>query len=244
MATNGTLYLVATPIGNLEDITMRAVRTLKEADLIACEDTRTSKVLLNHYGISKPLVSYHNFNERQASERIIARIREGQNVAVISDAGTPAISDPGFIIVREAVREEINIVAIPGPAALIVALAMSGLPMDAFIFYGFLPQTSGKRRAILESLAERRETLVFYESPYKIQRLLDEVLEIIGNRQAALCRELTKKFEEVIRGDIEKIRQKLADKKVKGEITLVVQGKVRKSLTPDPSPDGRGQNDE
>jgi len=228
MASNGTLYLVATPIGNLEDITMRAVRTLQEVDLIACEDTRTSRVLLNHYGINKPVVSYHNFNERQASERIIGRILEGQNVAVISDAGTPSISDPGFVIVREAVRQGINVVAIPGPAAMIMAVAVSGLPTDAFIFYGFLPQTSGKRRAILESLVDRRETMVFYESPYKIHKLLDEVFEVIGNRKAALCREMTKKFEEIIRGDIETIRNRLAEKKVKGELTLVVQGKVRK----------------
>jgi 16S rRNA (cytidine1402-2'-O)-methyltransferase len=238
MEGNGTLYLVATPIGNLEDITARALRTLQEVDLIACEDTRTSRVLLNHYGINKPTVSYHNFNERQASERIIARIVEGQNVAIISDAGTPSISDPGFVIVREAVRQAIEVVAIPGPAAMIMALAVSGLPTDAFIFYGFLPQTSGKRRTILESLVERRETLIFYESPYKIHRLLDEVLEVVGNRQAALCREMTKKFEEVVRGDIESIRDKFKEKKIKGEITLVVQGKVRKALTPDPSPTG------
>jgi len=220
---------------------MRAVRTLQEVDLIACEDTRTSRVLLNHYGINKPVVSYHNFNERQASERIIGRILEGQNVAVISDAGTPSISDPGFVIVREAVRQGINVVAIPGPAAMIMAVAVSGLPTDAFIFYGFLPQTSGKRRAILESLAERRETMVFYESPYKIHKLLNEVFEVIGNRKAALCREMTKKFEEILRGDIETIRDQLADKKVKGELTLVVQGKVRNTLTPDPSPTGRGE---
>jgi 16S rRNA (cytidine1402-2'-O)-methyltransferase len=235
MATNGTLYLVATPIGNLEDITIRAVRILQEVDLIACEDTRTSRVLLNHYGINKPVVSYHNFNERQASERIVGRILEGQNVAVISDAGTPSISDPGFIIVREAVRQGIDVVAIPGPAAMIMAMAVSGLPTDAFIFYGFLPQTSGKRRAILESLAERRETMVFYESPYKIHKLLDEILEVIGNRKAALCREMTKKFEEIIRGDIESIREKFREKKIKGEITLVVQGKVRSTLTSDSS---------
>jgi 16S rRNA (cytidine1402-2'-O)-methyltransferase len=214
---------------------MRAVRTLREVDLIACEDTRTSRVLLNHYGINKPVVSYHNFNERQASERIIGRILEGQNVAVISDAGTPSISDPGFIIVREAIRQGINVVAIPGPAAMIMAVAVSGLPTDAFIFYGFLPQTSGKRRAILESLVDRRETMVFYESPYKIHKLLDEIFEVIGNRKAALCREMTKKFEEIIRGDIETIRGRLAEKKVKGELTLVVQGKVRNALTSDPS---------
>jgi 16S rRNA (cytidine1402-2'-O)-methyltransferase len=241
MATNGTLYLVATPIGNLEDITMRAVRILQEVDLIACEDTRTSGVLLKHYGVSKPLVSYHNFNERQASERIIGRILEGQNVAVISDAGTPSISDPGFIIVREAVRQGISVVAIPGPAAMIMAVAVSGLPTDAFIFYGFLPQTSGKRRAILESLADRRETLVFYESPYKIHKLLNEIFEVIGNRQAALCRELTKKFEEIVRGDIETIRDKFKEKKIKGEITLVVQGKVRNTVTPGLSPTNEGE---
>jgi 16S rRNA (cytidine1402-2'-O)-methyltransferase len=228
MTSAGTLYLVATPLGNLEDITLRAIRILQEVDLIACEDTRTSGVLLKRFEIHKPLISYHNFNERQAAEKIIGRVIAGENVALISDAGTPSISDPGFVIVREAVRNNVTVVAIPGPVAMVTALAVSGLPTDAFIFYGFLPQTQGKRRAILESLAERRETLIFYESPFKIHRLLDDIAAVIGNRQVALCRELTKKFEEIIRGDIETLRTTLTDRKLKGEITLVVEGKVRK----------------
>lgn len=228
MDSVGTLYIVSTPIGNLEDITLRAIRTLKEVDLIACEDTRTSRVLLVHIDVHKPLVSYHNFNERQATEKIVNRILQGENVVLISDAGTPSISDPGFVIVREAIRQNINVVAIPGVSAMTTALAVSGLPTDAFIFYGFLPQTPGKRRTVLESLAERRETLVFYESPYKIHRLLDEISELFGSRRVALCRELTKKFEEIIRDDIDSLRTALAGRKLKGEITLVVEGKVRK----------------
>lgn len=157
----GVLCLVSTPLGNLSDITLRALETLREVDLIACEDTRVSRTLLNHYGISKPLISYHNYNERQVSEKIVRRLLEGQSVAVISDAGTPTISDPGFIIVRQAVKLGIRVEAIPGPTALITALAVSGLPTDAFIFHGFLPQTAGKRRSLIESLADRRETLIF-----------------------------------------------------------------------------------
>ncbi len=227
MTTPGKLYIVATPLGNLGDITYRAIETLKSVDFIACEDTRTSRVLLDHYGIHKPTIAYHNFNERAISEKLLNRITAGETAAIISDAGTPTISDPGFIIVRAAVARNIAVVAIPGPAAATAALSVSGLPTDAFIFYGFLPQTAGKRVAVIKSLSDRRETLIFYESPFKIHKLLDLLHEILGNRQIVICRELTKKFEEILRSDLESIRSQLAGKILKGELTIVVQGLVR-----------------
>ena len=226
----GILYLIATPIGNLEDITYRAVRILSEVDLIACEDTRKSGILLKHLDISKPLLSYHNYNEKKVSDKIIQRILDGENVAVISDAGTPSISDPGYIIVREAVLNNIDVIPIPGACALIIALSASGLPMDAFTFSGFLSPKSGKRKTVLESLRDRRETLVFYESPHRINKLLIEVRDLLGNRQIALCRELTKKFEEIIRGNVEDVIEQIAERKLKGEITLVVEGLLRKAV--------------
>lgn len=227
MTSAGTLYLVATPLGNLGDITIRAVDTLRNVDFIACEDTRTSRVLLDHLGIHKPLLAYHNFNERAVADRILARVLAGESAAVISDAGTPSVSDPGFIIVREAIKHSIEVVAIPGPSAAITALSVSGLPTDAFIFYGFLPQTAGKRKAVIESLANRRETLIFYESPFKIHKLLDLLYAVLGKRQVVICRELTKKFEEIIRSDLVMVRSSLASKILKGELTVVVQGLVR-----------------
>lgn len=235
MNTSGTLYMVATPLGNLGDMTYRAVETLRAVDLIACEDTRTSQTLLAHFDIHKPLVSYHNFNEHKITERLIKRLQAGENIALISDAGTPSISDPGFVIVREAIAQGINIVPIPGASAVITALAVSGLATDAFIFYGFLPQTQGKRRTVIESLAERRETLIFYESPFKIHKLIDLLGEILGNRRVVLCRELTKKFEEIMREDLEALKGKIAGRTLKGEITVVIEGKTRKSERGDDS---------
>lgn len=235
MNTSGTLYIVATPLGNLGDMTYRAVETLRAVDLIACEDTRTSQTLLAHFDIHKPLVSYHNFNEHKITERLIKRLRAGENIALISDAGTPSISDPGFVIVREAIAQGINIVPIPGASAVITALAVSGLATDAFIFYGFLPQTQGKRRTVIESLVERRETLIFYESPFKIHKLIDLLGEILGNRRVVLCRELTKKFEEIMREDLEALKGKIAGRTLKGEITVVIEGKTRKSERGDDS---------
>ena len=235
MNTSGTLYMVATPLGNLGDMTYRAVETLRAVDLIACEDTRTSQTLLAHFDIHKPLVSYHNFNEHKITERLIKRLQAGENIALISDAGTPSVSDPGFVIVREAITQGINIVPIPGASAVITALAVSGLATDAFIFYGFLPQTQGKRRTVIESLAERRETLIFYESPFKIHKLIDLLGEILGNRRVVLCRELTKKFEEIMREDLEALKGKIAGRTLKGEITVVIEGKTRKSERGDDS---------
>lgn len=229
MHQSGILYLVATPIGNLGDITYRAVDTLRQVDVIACEDTRTSQTLLAHFDIHKPLISYHNFNERKVSEKLISRLQFGESIAVISDAGTPSISDPGFIIVRAAIAQGITVIPIPGASAAIAALAISGLPTDAFTFHGFLPQTPGKRRTVIESLADRRETLVFYESPFKIHKLINLLFEMLGNRQVVLCRELTKKFEEILRTDLDALRGQIADRVLKGEITLVVEGRTRKS---------------
>ncbi len=210
-------------------MTYRAVETLRGVDVIACEDTRTSQTLLSHFDIHKPLVSYHNFNEHKITEKLIKRLQGGENIALISDAGTPSISDPGFVIVREAVAQEIAVVPIPGASAVITALAISGLATDAFIFYGFLPRTPGKRRNVIESLAERRETLIFYESPFKIHKLIDLLNEILGNRRAVLCRELTKKFEEIMREDLGSLRERITGKALKGEITIVIEGKTRKS---------------
>jgi 16S rRNA (cytidine1402-2'-O)-methyltransferase len=228
MQSTGTLYLVSTPVGNLEDITVRAARILAEVDFIACEDTRKSGILLKHLEIRKPLVSYHEHNEDVSAQRIVKRILNGESAAVISDAGTPAISDPGFSVIRAAVDENIPIVAIPGPAAMLTALSVSGLPTDAFIFCGFLPPKSGKRRRVLESLSDRRETLIFYESPFRIRKLLAEIESTMGDRQVVLCRELTKKFEEVIRMSVQDLSEYLANRTLKGEITLVVEGLVRR----------------
>lgn len=229
MTSLGTLYLVATPLGNLGDMTYRAVEVLRQVDLIACEDTRTSQTLLSHFDIHKPLVSYHNFNERKVAEKLISRLESGENIALISDAGTPSISDPGFVVVRAAVARGLTVIPLPGPSAVITALAVSGLATDAFIFHGFLPQTAGKRRTAVESLVDRRETLIFFESPFKIHKLVDLLFEVLGNRQVVLCRELTKKFEEIIRGDLSSLKSKLAGRVLKGEITIVVEGRTRKS---------------
>lgn len=229
MTIAGSLYLVATPLGNLGDMTYRAVETLRQVDVIACEDTRTSQTLLQHFDIHKPLLSYHNFNERKVTEKLISRLELGENIAIISDAGTPTISDPGFIIVRAAVACGITIIPIPGASAVITALAVSGLPTDAFIFHGFLPQTQGKRRGVIESLSDRRETIIFYESPFKIHKLIDLLHEVLGRRRVVLCRELTKKFEEIIRSDLDSLRGLISGRVLKGEITLVVEGKTRES---------------
>src|SRR5712671_4659196 len=198
--TPGTLYLVATPIGNLEDITLRALRTLKECDVIAAEDTRRTGQLLKHFEISKPLLSYFQFNEARRSEEIIERLRRGETVALVTDAGTPGISDPGERVVRAAVNAGLRVESVPGACALVAALTASGLPTDEFHFIGFLPHKSGQRRNQLEALKSFEGTLVLYESPYRIEKLLAELNEVFPDRQVVLARELTKKFEEFLRG--------------------------------------------
>ena len=224
----GTLYIVSTPIGNMEDITLRALRILKEVDLIAAEDTRRTGLLLKHFGIQVPLTSYFEGNELKKREFILAKLKEGENVALVSDAGTPGISDPGFRLIQLAIENQIPIVPIPGSSAVITALSVSGLPTDAFLFRGFLPHKSKKRRDLLKELENVRETLIFYESPHRISATLRDLLEILGDREIVLTRELTKVYEEIIRGKAGDILNQVGDRTLKGEITLVVSGKTRK----------------
>jgi len=220
----GTLYIVSTPIGNLEDITLRALRVLKEVDLIAAEDTRRTRQLLTHFGIQKPLISYHEHNERMRENSLLEKLREGKNVALVTDAGTPGISDPGEALIRRAVREKITLVPIPGPAAAMAALSVAGLPTDRFLFYGFLPSRSEARKKLLDGLRTRPETLVFYESPRRLPSLLEEAREIFGNRQVAVARELTKVYEEIRRGSLEEVLTKIEQDEIKGEVTVVMAG--------------------
>jgi len=219
----GILYLVASPIGNLEDITFRAVRILKESDLIACEDTRHTRKLLNHYGIEKPLVSYHDHNEATRAPELIARLREGMKVALVSDAGMPLVADPGYRLVTAAVAEGIPVQPIPGPSAIVTALAASGLPTDAFRFAGFLPSKSGQRQAVLETLKNEEATVVFYEAPHRILEALADIGRILGARPVVVARELTKMHEEFLRGTAPELLATLQSRDaVKGEITLLI----------------------
>ena len=227
----GTLYIVSTPIGNMEDITLRALRILKEVDLIAAEDTRRTGLLLRRFGIQVPLTSYFEGNELKKREFILAKLKEGKNIALVSDAGTPGISDPGFRLIQFAIENQIPMVPIPGPSAAITALSISGLPTDAFLFKGFLPHKSKKRMDLLKQLEEVKETLIFYESPHRISKTLKDILGILGDREIVLTRELTKVYEEIIRGKVSEIQNQLGDKKLKGEITLVIKGKTRKKVT-------------
>jgi len=228
--TKGTLYIVSTPIGNLEDITLRALRILKEVDLIAAEDTRHTGLLLRHFGIRKPLTSYFEGNELKKREFILSRLKQGDRIALVSDAGTPGISDPGFRLIQTVIENEFPIVPIPGPSAVIAALSVSGLPTDAFLFKGFLPHKSKKRRDFLKQLEETKETLIFYESPHRINETLNDILEILGNRETVLTRELTKVYEEILRGKVSEIQNQITGRKLKGEITLVISGKNRKRV--------------
>jgi 16S rRNA (cytidine1402-2'-O)-methyltransferase len=225
--TKGILAIVSTPIGNMEDITLRALRILKEADLIAAEDTRRTGLLLKHFGIEKPLTSYFEGNELKKKEVILSRLKQGDRVALVSDAGTPGISDPGFRLIRAAIEHEIPVIPIPGPSAVITALSVSGLPTDAFFFKGFLPHKSKKRRDLLKELEEVRETLIFYESPHRISETLKDVYEILGDREIVLSRELTKVYEEVLRGKVTEIQKQTEGRTLKGEMTLVMSGKTR-----------------
>ena len=227
-STKGTLYIVSTPIGNLEDITLRALRTLKEVDLIAAEDTRHTSLLLKHFGIRTPLTSYFEGNELKKREFILSRLKQGDQIALVSDAGTPGISDPGFRLIRLAIENRIPVVPIPGPSAVIAALSAAGLPTDAFLFRGFLPHKSKKRRDLLQQLGEVKETLIFYESPHRISETLQDIFDILGDREIVLTRELTKVYEEILRGKVSEIQNQITGRKMKGEITLVISGKTRK----------------
>src|SRR5215213_2915241 len=223
----GTLYLVATPIGNLEDITHRAVRVLAEVDLVACEDTRRTRVLLDHYNIKTKTVSYHEHNERERAARLGQLLEAGQSVAVVSDAGTPGISDPGFRLVSDAVRRGARVVPVPGPAAFVTALVASGLPTDEFFFGGFLPARAGERRARLAEVRSLNSTLVFYEAPHRIAQTLADAREILGEREAAVARELTKLHEEVVRGRLSELLERFGGEgAARGEMVLVIDRDV------------------
>jgi 16S rRNA (cytidine1402-2'-O)-methyltransferase len=219
----GTLYLVATPIGNLEDITHRALRVLKEVDLIACEDTRRTQTLLNHYGIRTKMLSYHEHNERERARELGALLQTGGNVAIVSDAGTPGISDPGFRLVNDAIARGARVVPVPGPAAFVAALIASGLPTDEFFFGGFLPPRSTQRRARLMQVRSLNSTLIFYEAPHRIAQALADAREILGEREAVVARELTKLHEEIARGRLSELAQRFAgEDAARGEMVLLI----------------------
>lgn len=221
---SGCLYLVATPIGNLEDITLRALRILKEVDIIAAEDTRNTKKLLSYYDISTPLVSYHEHNQEQAGEKILQWLGEGKTVALVSDAGMPCISDPGADIVRKAVEADFAVVPIPGANAALTALIASGLSPQPFYFFGFLHRSSKERKKQLSLLKNRKETLIFYEAPHRLQDTLKDMEAVLGNRNIVLARELTKKFEEFLRGTVEEAVQWTKDNEVRGEFCIIIEG--------------------
>ncbi len=217
----GKLFIVSTPIGNLEDFSPRAVDTLNSSDFILCEDTRTSKVLLSHYQVKKPFESYHSHNENEKINSIIQKLKTGKNISLISDSGTPGISDPGSKLIKACIDEGITISPIPGPSALMTALVVSGFEIKSFYFEGFIPQKKG-RQTKLKEICSRKEMTVFYESPFRIKKLINELVELSPNREIALCRELTKKFEEVIRGRVIDIKKKIESIKLKGEFTVVI----------------------
>jgi 16S rRNA (cytidine1402-2'-O)-methyltransferase len=219
---SGTLYIIATPIGNLEDITFRAVRLLREADLIAAEDTRHSRKLLSHFGISRPLTSYFDHNKSFKGNYILEKLREGLSVALISDAGTPCISDPGYQLVRDAVAEGIPVVPVPGPSAVIAALSAAGLPTDRFAYEGFLPNRQGKRRDKLESIRREERVVVFYEASNRLEASLSDLLEVLGEREVVIARELTKIHEEFLKGNAAQLLELISGRRIKGEVVLLV----------------------
>lgn len=234
------LTIVPTPIGNLEDITLRAIRVLKEADIILAEDTRTTAFLLKHLGIEKRMFSHHKFNEHAAVESVAARIEAGENIALVSDAGTPGISDPGFLLVRTCIEHGIDVETLPGATAFVPALIQSGFPADRFCFEGFLPQKKGKTKR-LEQLSEETRTMIFYESPFRVVKTLDQLAVIFGKeRQVSVSRELTKKFEETVRGTIEEVISHFRAHEPKGEFVIVVAGKQAKHKNNDMN-DERGE---
>ncbi len=224
--TPGTLYLVATPIGNLEDITLRALRTLKECDAVAAEDTRHTGQLLKHFGIARPMLSYFQFNEARRSEEIIERLRRGEKIALVTDAGSPGISDPGERVVRAARAAGLRVESVPGPCALVAALTASGLPADEFHFIGFLPHKSGQRRNRLEALKDSGGTLILYESPYRVEKLMEELNGVFPGRRVVLARELTKKFEEYLSGTPAELLETVKKRRLKGEFVVLVGGAV------------------
>jgi len=220
----GILYIVATPIGNLEDITLRALRVLKEVDVVAAEDTRHTQILLSRHDIHTPLTSYHEHNEQTKAQELVTRLARGQNVALVSDAGTPAISDPGFRLVVQAIRAGVRIIPIPGASALTAVLSASGLPTDRFVFEGFLPAKKSQRREKLQTLRDETRTLIFYEAPHRLKEALDDIHQLLGNREAVLAREVSKIHEEFLRGPVSELVRALGSGEMRGEVTLIISG--------------------
>ncbi len=218
------LYLIATPIGNLGDITLRALEVLRSVDLIASEDTRKTSILLQHYDIHKPQKSYHAFNEKKVVPKLVEKLLEGDSIAVVTSAGTPVISDPGFSLVQAAIENEIPVTAIPGPSAVVMALTLSGLPAHSFTFKGFPPRKSGARKRFIGEDAESAHTQIYYESPYRIQAFLEDALEVLGDRRAAVANDLTKKFESLQRGTLKELLEKISSEQPRGEYTVVIEG--------------------
>ena len=216
--------MVATPIGNLEDISFRAIRILSEVDLIAAEDTRHTKILLAKYNINSPMTSYHKFNIKAKTSYIIGLLKEGKNLALVSDSGMPGVSDPGHEIIRESADQDIRVEVIPGPSAAIAALVVSGLPTDRFVFEGFLPKKPGKKAKRLNELKSEKRTIIIYESPFRVLKTLQDISDSMGDRRVAVCRELTKHFEEILRGKAGEVIEKIKGKKIRGEIVLVISG--------------------
>ena len=226
------LTIVPTPIGNLGDITLRAIEALKQADIIVCEDTRQTQKLLFHYAITKPLMSYHEHSSSGKAAGIVGLLREGKNIALVSDGGMPLLSDPGFQVVHAALAEQLPLEVLPGPSAITMALVLSGLPTDSFSFFGFLSNKGERRRHELQALTEREETLIFFESPFRILKMLEDALAVFGDREAVVARELSKKFEETLRGNLSELIQDMIKKPRKGEMVVLVTGKNRKSVLP------------
>lgn len=222
----GTLYICATPIGNLEDITLRALRVLKEVDLIAAEDTRHTRKLLSHYEIKTPLTSYYEHNARQKGPYLLEQLLQGKNIALVSDAGTPGISDPGSLLVQEAIKAQIPVVPVPGATAFVAALCVSGLPTDKFVFEGFLPRKDKERTKQLENLISEERTLIFYEAPHRLLATLKSIGEVMPDRRLVVARELTKQYEEILRGTPEELYHHFAENSPRGEFTLILQGRT------------------
>lgn len=225
----GTLYIVSTPIGNLEDMTFRAIRILQEVAIIAAEDTRRTQKLCTYYHIGTPLTSYHDFNKEEKTDILLHRLQEGSSVALVCDAGTPLISDPGFYLVRQAIKSNIPLIPIPGPSSVLTALCVSGLATDRFIFEGFVPRKPGAREKFFQNLKEEKGTIIVFETQHRILKTLQVITTVMGNRHIVLTRELTKLNEEILRGEIEEVVQQLKGKSIKGEITLLIQGLPQRS---------------
>jgi len=226
--TKGILYICGTPIGNLEDITLRALKILKKVKLIAAEDTRHTKILLNHYQINTKITSYYEYNKFKKAPYLVEILKNGQDIALVSDAGMPGISDPGYALTNLALKNNIKIIPVPGVSALITALVVSGLPTDKFVFEGFLPRKIKERKRYFKSIENEERTIIFYETPHRLKRALKDMLDVLGDRKIVIARELTKKFEEIIRGDLIQVITEINTKEIKGEITLVVQGGIKK----------------